>query len=161
MGTIDFAPLFRSTVGFDRLFDLLDGATRYEPVDNYPPYNIEKLGENAYRVTMAVAGFGPEDLTITAQPNLLVVAGQKSRQDNAQYLHHGLATRAFERRFNLADHVQVKGASLENGLLSVELVREVPEAMRPRTIEIGSGQIGSGSQPKAIESKPTDSRKAA
>ena len=156
MGTIDFAPLFRSTVGFDRLFDMLDGATRYEPTDNYPPYNIEKTGDDTYRITMAVAGFGPEDLSITAQPNLLVVTGQKPKQDGVQYLHHGLATRAFERRFNLADYVQVKGASLENGLLSVDLVREIPEAMRPRGI-----QIGQAPQPKTIESKSAEPKKAA
>jgi molecular chaperone IbpA len=155
MGTIDFAPLFRSTVGFDRLFDLLDGATRFEVADNYPPYNIEKTGEDAYRITMAVAGFGPEDLSITAQPNLLVVAGQKAKQDDVKYLHHGLATRAFERRFNLADYVQVKGASLENGLLSVNLVREIPEAMKPRTI-----QIGHAPQPKAIEAKVGETQTA-
>lgn len=156
MGTIDFAPLFRSTVGFDRLFDLLDGAARLEPADNYPPYNIEKTGEDAYRVTMAVAGFGPEELSITAQPNLLVVAGQKAKQDNVQYLHHGLATRAFERRFNLADYVQVKGANLENGLLSVDFVREVPEAMKRRKI-----QIGQAPEPTAIEAKTAGAKKAA
>ncbi|HYG85671.1 MAG TPA: Hsp20 family protein [Azospirillum sp.] len=156
MGTIDFAPLFRSTVGFDRLFDLLDGATRYEPSDNYPPYNIEKIAEDTYRITMAVAGFGPEDLAITAQPNLLVIAGQKAKQDDIQYLHHGLATRAFERRFELADYVQVKDAHLENGLLSVDLVREIPEAMKPRTI-----RIGAASQPKTIESNPAETEKAA
>lgn len=148
MGTIDFAPLFRSTVGFDRLFDLLDGAARFEPADNYPPYNIEKTGDDAYRITMAVAGFAPEELSIVAQPNLLLVAGQKQKQEGTTYLHHGLATRAFERRFNLADYVEVKGASVENGLLSVDLVREIPEAMRPRTI-----QINQAPQPKAIESK--------
>ena len=156
MGTIDFAPLFRSTVGLDRLFDMLDGATRYEPSDNYPPYNIEKTGKDAYRITMAVAGFGPDDLSITAQPNLLVVTGHKPKPDGVQYLHHGLATRAFERRFNLADYVQVKGASLENGLLSVDLVREIPEAMKPRAI-----QIEKATQAKTIESKPVEAKKAA
>lgn len=153
MGTIDFAPLFRSTVGFDRLFDLLDGAMRFEAADDYPPYNIEKTGEDAYRITMAVAGFGPDELSITTQPNLLVVAGQKAKQDNVQYLHHGLATRAFERRFDLADYVRVKDANLENGLLSVALVREIPEAMKPRKIQIGQAQ-----QPKAIEAKAADSQ---
>jgi molecular chaperone IbpA len=158
MGTIDFAPLFRSTVGFDRLFDLLDRAAGYEAVDNYPPYNIEKVGEDTYHITMAVAGFGVDDLSIIAQPNLLVVAGQKSNQNGiqGQYLHQGLSMRAFERRFNLADYVQVKGATLENGLLSVELVREIPEAMKPRTI-----QIGGTSQPKTIESKVGESKEAA
>ena len=166
MGTIDFAPLFRSTVGFDRLFDMLDGATRYEPTDNYPPYNIEKTGDDTYRITMAVAGFASEDLSITAQPNLLVVTGQKPKQDGVQYLHHGLATRAFERRFNLADYVQVKGASLENGLLFVDLVREIPEAMRPRSIQIGEATQpktieSKVSEPKHTESKPVESKKAA
>ncbi|KAA0588407.1 molecular chaperone IbpA [Azospirillum lipoferum] len=153
MGTIDFAPLFRSTVGFDRLFDLLDGAARFEAADDYPPYNIEKTGEDAYRITMAVAGFEPDELSITTQPNLLVVAGQKAKQDNVQYLHHGLATRAFEHRFDLADYVRVKDANLENGLLSVDLVRELPEAMKPRKIQIGQAQ-----QPKAIEAKAADSQ---
>jgi molecular chaperone IbpA len=146
MGMIDFSPLFRSTVGFDRLPGLLDDVMRREPADNYPPYDIEKTGENAYRITMAVAGFGPEDITITAQPNLLVIAGQKPNQDDVQYLHHGLAMRAFERRFSLDDYMEVKGASLEHGLLSLELAREVPEAMKPRTI-----QIGGTSEQKTIE----------
>jgi molecular chaperone IbpA len=146
MGMIDFAPLFRSTVGFDRLPGLLDDVMRREPADNYPPYDIEKTGENSYRITMAVAGFAPEDITITAQPNLLVIAGQKLNQDDVQYLHHGLAMRAFERRFSLDDYMEVKAASLGHGLLSVELAREVPEAMKPRTI-----QISGASQPKTIE----------
>jgi len=146
MGTIDFSPLFRSTVGFDRLPDLIDDVMRRESVDNYPPYDIEKIGENSYRITMAVAGFAPEDITITAQPNLLVISGRKQDQDEVQYLHHGLAMRAFERRFNLDDYMEVKGASMEHGLLSLELAREVPEAMKPRTI-----QIGGTSQPKTIE----------
>ena len=150
MGMIDFAPLFRSTVGFDRLPGLLDDVMRRESADNYPPYDIEKTGENSYRITMAVAGFAPEDITVTAQPNLLVIAGQKLNQNNVQYLHHGLAMRAFERRFSLDDYMEVKGASLEHGLLSLELVREVPEAMKPRTIQIG-GQIGGDSQQKTIE----------
>src|SRR3954447_9888747 len=146
MGMIDFSPLFRSTVGFDRLPDLLDDVMRREPADNYPPYDIEKTGENSYRITMAVAGFTPDDITVIAQPNLLVVSGRKPNQDNVQYLHQGLAMRAFERRFNLDDYMEVKGASLEQGLLSLELVREVPEAMKLRTI-----QIGGASQPKTIE----------
>ena len=156
MGMIDFSPLFRSTIGFDRLSNLLDDAMRYEPADNYPPYNIEKTGEDAYRIIMAVAGFAPEDITITAQPNLLVIAGRKPGREHVHYLHQGLAMRAFERRFELADYVQVKGATLENGLLSVELVRELPETMRPRTI-----QIGGPSKPKAIEAQPAESQKAA
>jgi molecular chaperone IbpA len=148
MGMIDFAPLFRSTVGFDRLPGLLDDVMRREPADNYPPYDIEKTGENSYRITMAVAGFAPEDVTITAQPNLLVVSGRKQSQDDVQYLHQGLAMRAFERRFNLDDYMEVKSASLEHGLLSLELAREVPEAMKPRTIQISGG---SQQQQKTIE----------
>ena len=146
MGMIDFSPLFRSTVGFDRLPDLLDDVMRREPADNFPPYDIEKTGENSYRITMAVAGFAPDDITIVAQPNLLVIAGRRQNQEDVQYLHHGLAMRAFERRFNLDDYMEVKSASMEHGLLSLELAREVPEAMKPRTI-----QIGGGSQQKTIE----------
>jgi molecular chaperone IbpA len=148
MGMIDFAPLLRSTVGFDRLPGLLDDVMRREPADNYPPYDIEKTGENSYRITMAVAGFAPEDITITAQPNLLVVSGRKQSQDDVRYLHHGLALRTFERRFNLDDYMEVKSASMEHGLLSLELAREVPEAMKPRTIQI-SGD--SQQQQKTIE----------
>jgi molecular chaperone IbpA len=147
MGMIDFSPLFRSTVGFDRLPDLLDDVMRREPADNYPPYDIQKTGENSYRITMAIAGFAPDDIAITAQPNLLVIAGRKQNQEDVQYLHHGLAMRAFERRFNLDDYMEVKSASMEHGLLSLELVREVPEAMKPRTIQIDGG----GLQQKTIE----------
>jgi len=146
---LDFTPLFRSSIGFDRIFDMLENASRVTTIDNWPPYDIAKTGEDEYRITMAVAGFAPEELSLTAQPNLLVVAGRKQGdQDSVGYLHHGLAMRAFERRFDLADYVQVKGASLENGLLSVDLVREVPEALKPRTI-----QIGTGPKPQVIESK--------
>lgn len=136
--TFDFAPLFRSTIGFDRLFDLLDEAAGFDPADSYPPYNIAKIGDDAYRITMAVAGFAPDELTVTAQQNLLVVAGRKQDSDSAHYLHRGIATRAFERRFELADHVEVKGARLENGLLTVELMHELPEEKRPRRIEIAA-----------------------
>ena len=133
----DFSPLFRSSIGFDRIFDLLENATGVQSLDNWPPYNIEKVGEDQWRITMAVAGFSPDELDLTMQPNLLVVSGQKQGEENAQqYLHHGIATGAFERRFELADYVKVAGASLVNGLLTIELVREVPEAMKPRRIEI-------------------------
>ncbi len=150
MTTLDFSPLFRSTVGFDRLSRLMDAALRNDEVaGGYPPYNIESLGENAYRVTMAVAGFSPEDLTITTQENTLVVAGKmKNGEDNTKYLYRGIAGRAFERRFQLADFIRVSGASLVNGLLHIELVREVPEAMKPRTIKIESADSG-----KVLESK--------
>ncbi len=145
---IDFAPLWRSSVGFDRMLDLLDEAIRLEPAGNYPPYNIEKTGEDRYRITLAVAGFAPEELTVTAQPNLLVIAGKKGESRDGQLLYQGIAGRAFQRQFNLADDVKVTGANLENGLLTVNLVREVPEAMKPRRIEIANGH-----QPQAIESK--------
>lgn len=139
MSTIDFAPLFRSTVGFDRLFDLLDNAVRYVPADGFPPYDIARTGEDSYRISLAVAGFGPDDLTVSVQPNRLVVSGRpQDAGDGVQHLHRGLAVRAFERRFDLADYVQVTRAHLDNGLLTIELVRELPEAMKPRTIEIGS-----------------------
>ncbi|WP_135468962.1 Hsp20 family protein [Crenalkalicoccus roseus] len=151
----DFSPLFRSTVGFDRLFDALRSAARVEPFENYPPYDIERVGEDEYRVTLAVAGFRPEELSVTAQQNLLIVSGEKRGREpqgedqGRQILHRGIATRAFERRFELADHVQVVGAHLADGLLTVELRREVPEAMRPRRIEISAG--APRPQPRQIE----------
>jgi molecular chaperone IbpA len=150
MNAFDFSPLFRSTIGFDRLMRLADSATRVDPsAASYPPYNIEKTGEDAYRLTMAVAGFGADDLELTVQENALLVAGKARKDDDqSRYLHRGIARRAFERRFQLADHIKVVGASLDNGLLHVELVREVPEAAKPRVIEI---RAGSPSQPRVIE----------
>ena len=139
MRGFDFTPFVRSTVGFDRVFNLLEDNLQLEQVNNYPPYNIEKTGSDSYRIEVAVAGFGPDELTITAQPNLLLVVGDKQQSEKGQYLHQGIAARAFERRFNLADHIKVTGAKLENGLLSVDLVREIPEAMKPRTIQIETG----------------------
>ena len=148
----DFSPLFRSSVGFDRIFDLLENATRVQAIDNWPPYNIEKAGEDQYRISMAVAGFSPDELNLTAQPNLLVVSGQKQGEESTQYLHRGIATRSFERRFELADHVKVKDARLDNGLLTIELVREVPEEMRPRRIEVQAwNALGAGEQPQQVE----------
>jgi molecular chaperone IbpA len=148
----DFSPLFRSSVGFDRIFDLLENATRVQALDNWPPYNIEKAGEDQYRITMAVAGFSPDELNLTSQPNWLVVSGQKQGEESTQYLHRGIATRSFERRFELADHVKVKDARLDNGLLTIELVREVPEEMRPRRIEVQAwNALGAGEQPQQIE----------
>lgn len=136
----DFSPLYRSTVGFDRLFDMLDQANRVEPMTNWPPYNIEKLGEDQYRITMAVAGFSPDEIQLVQQENTLVVSGQKHPEpEGVQVLHRGIATRAFKQSFNLADHVKVTSASLENGLLTIELKREVPEALKPRRIEIAAG----------------------
>ena len=152
MRSYDLSPLFRSTVGFDRMTRLLDAATRMEETaPSYPPYNIERTGENAYRITMAVAGFSEEELNISVQEGVLTVTGKSQREDEPkQFLHRGIARRAFERRFELADYIQVSGANLANGLLHIELVREVPEAMKPRTIKIG----GSGkAQPQIIDSK--------
>lgn len=140
MSTFDLTPLFRSTVGFDRMMSLLDAAGRSDE-QAYPPYNIEKVGDDAYRITMAVAGFGEDDLTITAQGNALLIAGKQKREEKkSEYLYRGIAGRAFERRFQLADHIKVTGAELANGVLHVDLVREVPEAMKPRTIKVGSAQ---------------------
>ncbi|MGE5270462.1 MAG: Hsp20 family protein [Thiohalocapsa sp.] len=137
MDRFDFSPLFRSTIGFDRLARLVDSATRVDGAPSYPPYNIEKTGEDSYRLTMAVAGFSQSELDITVHENTLFVTG-KAQQDegNGRYLHRGIARRAFERRFSLADHIKVSGASLDNGLLHVDLVREVPETMKPRQIKI-------------------------
>lgn len=138
MRTYDLSPLFRSTVGFDRLSRLIEHAlSTDETANSYPPYNIEKTGDDAYRITMAIAGFGPEDLEMTALPNALVVTGKaKKEQDGSQFLYRGIAGRAFERRFQLADYIKVVNASLVNGLLHIDLVREIPEAMKPRTIRI-------------------------
>jgi molecular chaperone IbpA len=140
MTGFDFSPFFRSTVGFDRIADMLDDAQRASDGDGYPPYNIEAVGENRYRVTMAVAGLTEEDLSVVQHENTLMVSG-KARQpaEGAEFLHRGIAGRAFERRFSLTDFVKVTGAALANGLLTVELKREVPEAMKPRTIQIANG----------------------
>ena len=137
MRTFDLAPLYRSTVGFDRLFSMLDG---FEAAPGYPPYNIERTGENDYRITVAVAGFGESELMIEAKENTLTIKGEKQAKEekDGEVLYQGIAARAFERVFQLADYVQVKGASLENGLLHVDLVREIPEAKKPRQIAIGN-----------------------
>ena len=161
----DFSHLFRSSVGFDRIFDLLENAARLQPIDNWPPYNIEKTGEDQYRITMAVAGFSPDEIDVVQQENTLLVNGQKHPDpEGVQVLHRGIATRAFKQSFNLADHVKVTGAILENGLLTIELVREVPEALKPRRIEIASsGQksLAQGSKPQQIEHEPEQVGKAA
>ncbi|APX84896.1 molecular chaperone [Methylorubrum extorquens] len=140
MRQFDLAPLYRSTVGFDRLFSALDGFVSTEAAPTYPPYNIERTGENVYRVTVAVAGFTEADLSIEVKENALTIKGERKPAEGkpAEVLYQGIAARAFERRFQLADHVQVTGAVLENGLLHVDLVREVPEAKKPRRIEIAS-----------------------
>lgn len=140
MTRFDFTPYRRSTVGFDRLFDLLENHARRGSGDNYPPFNIERRGDDAYRITLAVAGFKTADIDITAKQNLLVVQGRKGEEapaDSSQFLHVGIAQRGFERRFELADFVLVENAALEDGLLVIDLVREVPEAMKPRKIAIG------------------------
>jgi molecular chaperone IbpA len=150
MNAFDLSPLFRSTIGFDRLMRLADAATRVDTTAlSYPPYNIEKTGEDTYRLTMAVAGFARDELEIVAQENALVVTGKaKAGEDQGKYLHRGIARRAFERRFHLADHIKVTGASLDNGLLHVELAREVPEQLKPRSIEITAS---APKQPTQIE----------
>ncbi len=139
MTTFDFAPLYRTSVGFDRLASMLSSASRQEQGNSYPPYNIRSTGEDHYQITMAVAGFSDQDLHITTEQSRLVITGEREdeTEEAGEYLHRGIATRSFERRFNLADHVKVVNASLENGLLHIDLERELPEAMKPRTIEIG------------------------
>ena len=147
MRTVDFTPFRRTTVGFDRLFDFLETAARSEQGDNYPPFDIEKLADDRYRITLAVAGFRQDEIDITARQNLLVITGRKaeSRAKDANFLHVGIATRAFERRFELADFVRVESADLADGLLAIELVREVPDAMKPRKIAIN------GAAPREVE----------
>lgn len=147
--TFDFAPLWRSTIGFDHLAGLVDGALRHTSEDNYPHYNIERSGENHYRISLAVAGFGADDINVTAEQNALTIEGRKPEKTPGEYLYQGIAARPFRRVFNLAEHVQVKQASFKDGLLIIDLVREVPEAMKPRRIEIASG----ASSPSQIEQK--------
>ena len=139
MSRFDFTPYRRSTVGFDRLFDLLESQARLNAGDNYPPFNIARRGEDNYRITLAVAGFRPADIDITAQQNLLVVQGKKREEieDGSELIHIGIANRGFERRFELADFVRVERADLADGLLVIDLVREVPDAMKPRKIAVG------------------------
>ncbi len=167
----DFTPYRRSTVGFDRLFDFLENSNRSDPSDNYPPFDIEKVSDDRYRITVAVAGFRSDELDITARQNMLVITGRKSenRNKDGNYLHVGIATRAFERRFELADFVRVEDANLADGLLTIELVREIPEAMKPRKISIGGGssrtieaESGSSGQARTAEAgQPTEREKAA
>jgi molecular chaperone IbpA len=153
MRTFDLAPLYRSTVGFDRLFSMLDG---FEAAPGYPPYNIERTGENDYRITVAVAGFGDNELSLEVKENTLTIKGEKQVSDekDGEVLYQGIAARAFERVFQLADHVQVKNAALENGLLHVDLMREIPEAKKPRQIPIGNGKAATPQViDKVIETK--------
>lgn len=152
MRTYDFSPLYRATVGFDRVADMLDRVlTQDTGPSTYPPYNIEKLDENSYRISVAVAGFSDADLNVEQREHQLVIAARREKDEDARtYLHRGIATRAFEKRFQLADHVRVTGAVAEHGMLHIDLVREVPEALKPRRIEIGSGHA------KAIEADTVD-----
>ena len=147
---VDFSPFYRSSIGFDRIFNLLENASPQNG-DNWPPYDIAKVADDSYRITLAVAGFGDSDLTITHEPNLLVVTGNRGHDEDVQYLHQGLALRPFSRRFELADHVTVTRANLENGLLVIDLKKEIPEEMKPRRISIGANAKNSAS--KTIESK--------
>jgi len=153
MRSFNLDPFWRTTVGFDRLFDLMDESLRFEPADNYPPCNVLRTGEDKYRISLAVAGFKPEQITVSVHQNTLTISGRvNEKQDNVEYLHRGIAARPFERRFNLADHVEVKNASYEDGLLQIELHREVPEAMKPRRIDVQVGKAqSSGDKIKTIE----------
>ena len=152
MRTFDLAPLYRATVGFDQLADLMDRVlTDTSSAASYPPYNIEKTADDAYRITIAAAGFSEEDLNVEVREGALIVSARKSKEDEGRtYLHRGIATRAFERRFHLADHVRVTGASYRNGMLNIDLVREVPEALKPRRIEIAAGDT---LEAKAVETQ--------
>ena len=141
MRTYDFAPLWRSTVGFDRLFDLAQAAAQHAGEDNYPPYNIERLSEDSYQICLAVAGFSPDEISITAEQNVVTIEGNKPEKAEREFLYRGISTRHFKRQFNLADYVQVKNASFDNGLLQIELVREIPEAMKPRKIAINGSNV--------------------
>ncbi len=154
MRTFDFSPLYRSTVGFDRMASLLDGAES-DNSNGYPPYNIERTGDASYRISMAIAGFGEDEISIEAQQNKLTITGKKDAvdEDKVKYLHRGIATRSFQRQFELADYVEVKGAALENGLLHVDLAREIPEAMKPRTITIKQQSSGQRSIEGKVESE--------
>jgi molecular chaperone IbpA len=137
MRTYDFSPLWRSSIGFDRLLDFAEAAQR-SGEDNYPPYNIERLDSDRYGIELAVAGFTPEEITVTAEQNVVTVEGKKAEGTDRTYLHRGISARPFKRQFTLADYVQVRGAAFEHGLLKIELVREIPEAAKPRRIEIGA-----------------------
>jgi len=159
MNTFDLSPLYRTAIGFDRLADMLSNAQRVDS-NGYPPYNIESLGEDRYRITMAVAGFSRDELDIVSEQNTLTVSGSKSESGDdesseGEFLYRGIANRSFERRFQLADHVKVAGADLENGLLHIELKRELPERMKPRKIEIGGGES------RVIENNEEQSAEAA
>ncbi|MBY5608159.1 Hsp20 family protein [Rhizobium leguminosarum] len=150
---LDFSPLIRSSVGFERMLNALEAASRAETIDNWPPYDIVKTGEDEYRIAMAVAGFSQDELAIIQEQNMLVVSGQKTNGEDVQYLHRGIAGRSFQRRFELADHVKVVDAGLVNGLLTIDLKREIPEEMKPRQIEIGTGNAMPKAETKQIEAE--------
>ena len=149
MRTFDPTPYWRSTVGFDRLFDMLDQTAQYQANDTYPPYNIERADDDHYRISLALAGFSPDEITITAEQNVLTVEGSKAQKPETEYLYQGISARPFRRVFNLAEYVQVKNASFENGLLRIELEREVPEAMKPRRVAINGTSKPTIEQKKA------------
>jgi len=148
MRTYDFSPLWRSTIGFDRLFDLVETAQRAGE-DNYPPYNIERLSDDRYLISLAVAGFSPEEISVTAEQNVVTIEGGKGDRTEREYLYRGISARPFKRQFSLADYVQVKSAAYENGLLKIELFREIPEAMKPRRIVINEASAGNVQQLEA------------
>lgn len=160
----DFSPFRRSTVGFDRLFDMLESSSLGQGQENYPPFDLIKLGDNDYRIELAVAGFKPEELDITAQQNVLIVSGRKKDEADEKgnnYIYRGIATRSFERRFALADHIQVRGADMKDGLLSIELVREIPEAMKPKKINISDSEPRRETiEAKAEKKEPAESEHA-
>src|SRR5947208_7619753 len=141
MRSYDFSPLWRSTIGFDRLF-VLDETAQRAGEDNYPPYNIERVGDDRYQISLAIAGFSPDEVSVTADQNALIVEGNKADKAEREYLYRGISARPFKRQFNLADYVQVQSASFENGLLKIELIREIPEAMKPRRIAINGAPAG-------------------
>ena len=163
----DFAPFRRSSVGFDRLFDMLENSSFGATQENYPPFDLIKVGDNDYRIELAVAGFKPEELDITSQQNQLIVTGRKSDEEGqagSDYIYRGIATRSFERRFALADHIQVRGADMKDGLLSIELVREIPEAMKPKKIGIGGSAersaIGGAERPASKQTVDAEAEHA-
>lgn len=155
MNSADLSPLYRTLIGFDRISNLLDNAARLDAAPGYPPFNIERTGDDSFRIELAVAGFGPDDLSVDFKENTLTVTGARApAADQRQFLHRGIAERNFERRFSLADYVRVSEARLENGLLQIELVRELPEALKPRKIEIGGkNAVKAAPKPKAVEAE--------
>lgn len=149
--SIDFTPFRHSSVGFDRLFDLLESGLPGQTADKYPPFDLVQLDEDRYRISLAVAGFRPDEIDLTAKQNLLIVSGRKREEDGHNYIHRGIATRSFERRFALADFVQVRSADLDDGILSIELEREIPEEMKPRRIAVGTRKLEAGPVEKEAE----------